>query len=93
MSRKPIVLQDAVATEGVAEAVAWNIIYDDFGCYYTVDLDGLASETICPDEDTDSGADGSELLKTEEQSIEEAWEEAIRELVNAIKDPVEKYID
>ena len=74
MSRKPIVLQDAVATDGVAEAVAWDIIYDDFGCYYTVDLDGLASETICPDEDTDSDADedtdsdadGSELFETEE---------------------------
>ena len=65
MSRKPIVLQDAVATDAVAEAVAWDIIFDDFGCYYTVDMDGLASPTICPDEDIDSGADGSELLETE----------------------------
>ena len=57
---KPIVLQDAVATDY---------------------------------EDTDSDADDSELSETEEQSIEEAWEEAVRELVNAIKDPVNKYID
>lgn len=85
---KPIILQDAVATD----SVAWDIIFDDFGCYYTVE-DGLASVTICPDEDTDRNAEVSELPETEEQSIEEAWEEAVRELVNAIKDPVNKYID